>query len=289
MASRKTGAFGVLLLIVFSIAGFILELAGWILLIALLLLLAAMCVPVRLNVRYEPEVTLSIRYLFLNFYPVGEKPPEKPRGIFLRALAAVGKFLLGVLYYIKTAVSAVFGWIKKGFAWIRSKIRRKPKKKPVKPAQPKNSKKKQSFFGSLREQRGFFGALKFFADAGKMLGGAAGRIYRGIRIDRLTLHVSISGDDAAETAINYGRICSAAFPALSYLLSSTRGYDPASPETKDIEIIPDFAGEGIKIFFIGEFTFFPILMVGNLLWAVIKFAVSQIKITSKLKKEKSGE
>ena len=75
-------------MIVFRIAGFILKLAGWILLIALLLLLAAMCVPVRLNVRYEPEVTLSIRYLFLNFYPVGEKPPEKPRGIFLRALAA---------------------------------------------------------------------------------------------------------------------------------------------------------------------------------------------------------
>ena len=64
---------------------------------------------------------------------------------------------------------------------------------------------------------------------------------------------------------------------------------PFEQHMQDIEIIPDFAGEGIKIFFIGEFTFFPILMVGNLLWAVIKFAVSQIKITSKLKKEKSGE
>ena len=44
---------------------------------------------------------------------------------------------------------------------------------------------------------------------------------------------------------------------------------------------------GIKIYFIGEFTLFPILMIGNLLRGVIKFAVAQIRYTSKLKKEKS--
>ena len=107
------------------------------------------------------------------------------------------------------------------------------------------------------------------------------RIYRGIKIDRLVLHASISGEDAADTAIQYGRICAGTFPALSFLLSHTRGYDPASPRTKDIEIVPDYAGDGIKIYFIGEFTAFPILMIGNLLWAVIGFAVTQIKISLK--------
>ena len=145
--------------------------------------------------------------------------------------------------------------------------------------------KKQSFFGALKEQRGFFGALQFFADAGKRLGGAVAKIYRGIRIDRLVLHASVSGEDAADTAILYGRICAGAFPALSFLLGSTRGYDPTSPRTRDIEIVPDYAGEGIRIYFIGKFTVFPILMVGNLLWAVIRFAVAQFKISSKNKKE----
>ena len=276
-------------MIVLKILGILLKIIGILLLIILLLLLVAMCIPVHLHVRYEPDVTLRIRYLFLKFYIMGEKPSQKPPGIISRVCLAIGRFLLTVLYGIKTAVSGVFRGIKKGFAWIKSKIRRKPKPKKKKPSAPKEPEKKQSFFGALKEQRGFFGALKFFADAGKMLGGAVAKIYRGIRIDRLVLHAAISGDDAADTAIQYGRICAGAFPALSFLLSSTRGYDPANPKTRDIEITPDYAGEGIKIYFIGEFTLFPIRMVGNLLWAVIKFAVSQIRLTSKLKKEKSKD
>ena len=274
-------------MIVLKIIVILLKIIGWLLLIILLALLAAMCVPVHLHVKYEPEVTLRVRYLFMKFFILGEKPEKKPPGVFRRVLASVGRFLLTVLYYVKTATNAVFRWIKKGFGWLKSQIRRKPKKK--KPAAPRKvpEEKKQSFFGALKEQRGFFGALKFFADAGRMLGGAAARIYCGIKIDLLVLHASISGDDAADTAIQYGRICAGAFPALSFLLSNTRGYDPVSPRTKDIEIIPDFAGEGIRIYFIGEFTVFPILMIGNLLWAVIRFAVAQIKLTSRYRKEKS--
>ena len=278
-----------MLLIVLKIIGFLLKLIGWLLLIILLVLLAAMCIPVHLEVKYEPEVTLRLRYFFLRFYILGEKPPAKPPGIIRRALAVVGRFLLTVLYGVRTAVSAVFRWIRKGLARLKSRFRRKPRPKQKKTSQPKEQEKKQSFFGALREQRGFFGALQFFADAGKMLGGAAAKVYRGVRIDRLVLHAAITGEDAADTAIQYGRICGAAFPALSFLLSNTRGYDPASPRTKDIEIVPDFAGEGVKIVLIGEFTLFPILMVGNLLWAVIRFAFAQIKLTSKLKKDKSQD
>ena len=270
-------------MVVLKILGFLLKLIGWLLLIILLVLLAALCIPVHLHVKYEPEVTLRLRYLFLKFYILGEKPPAKPPGLIRRALAAAGRFLMTVLYGVRVAVSAVFRWIKKGFSRIKSKFRRPKKKKPA-AVRKKPEEKKQSFFGALKEQRGFFGALQFFADAGKMLGGAVARIYRGIKVDRLVLHASISGEDAADTAIQYGRICAGAFPALSFLLSHTRGYDPASPRTMDIEIVPVYAGDGIRIYFIGEFTVFPILMLGNLLWAVIRFAVAQIRITSKNKK-----
>ena len=270
-------------MIVLKIIGLLLKIVGWLLLIVLLLLLTALCIPVHLYVSYEPEVTVRLRYLFLKFYIAGEKPRKKPPGLIKRALAAIGKFLLKVLHCIKSAVSAVFQWIGKGFKWLKSRLG-KPKKKKSAVPRKKPEEKKQGFFGALREQRGFFGALKFFADAGKALGGAVGRIYHGIRINRLVLHASVSGDDAADTAIKYGRICAGAFPALSFLLGSTRGYDSSSSRTNDIEIIPDYAGEGIRIYFIGEFTAFPILMSGNLLWAVIKFAAAQLKISSKSKK-----
>ena len=270
-------------MVVLKIIGLLLKIIGWLLLIILLLVLAALCVPVHLHAKYEPEITLRLRYLFLKFYILREKPPAKPPGIIRRALTAAGRFLMTVLYGIKTAISAVFGWIKKGISRLTS-IFRKPKKKKPAPARKKPEEKKQSFFGALKEQRGFFGALQFFADAGRMLGGALARIYRGIRIDRLVLHVSVTGEDAADTAIQYGRICAAAFPALSFLLGNTRGYDPASPRTKDIEIVPDYAGAGIQIYCIGELTVFPILVIGNLLWAVIRFAAAQIKISLKNKK-----
>ena len=276
----------VLLLLVLKIFGFLLKIIGILLLIIILLLLAAMCIPVHLEFKYEPDITLRIRYLFVKYTAIGEKPPQKPPGMIRKVFSAIGRFMLTVLYGIKTAISVVFRGIKKGFAWIKSKIRRKPKPRKKKLSEPKEPEKKQSFFGALKEQRGFFGALLFFAEAGKKLGGAVAKVYRGIRINRLVLHAAISGDDAADTAIQYGRICAGAFPALSFLLSNTRGYDPANPKTKDIEITPDYAGEGIKIYFNGEFTLFPILMVGNMLWAVITFAFSQIKLTSKLKKEK---
>lgn len=288
IASRQAARFwGGLLLIVLKIIGILLKIIGWLLLIVLAVLLTAMCIPVHLSVKYEPEVTLRIRYLFLKFCLMGEKPPEKPPGFLRRALATVGRLLLTMLNGIGAGISAVFRWIGKGFRWLKGRLRRKPKPKKRKPAPQKKPEKKQSFFGSLREQRGFFGALRFFADAGKMLGGAVAKVYRGIRIDRLALHAAIAGEDAADTAIKYGRICAGAFPALSFLLSQTRGYDPASPRTKDIEIVPDYAGEGITIYFVGEFTLYPIRMVGNLLWAVIKFAVAQIRLTARLKKNKN--
>ena len=271
-------------MIILKILLILLKIIGWLLLILLSLLLTAMCIPVHFYIQYEPEVTLRLRYLFLRFYIMGERPPEKPPGFFCRALAAVGRFLLATLHLTASAVSGVLRMIKKGFVRLKS-VFRKPKKKPA-AVRKKPGKKKQSFFGGLKEERGFFGALAFFADAGKKLGGAVARMYRGVKIDRLTLHAAISGEDAAETAIQYGRLCAGAFPALSFLLSNTRGYDPANPQTNDIQITPDYAGDGITLYFIGEFTFFPILMIGNLLRGVMQFAVGQIKISSKLKKKK---
>ena len=278
-------------MIVLKIIGFLLKIIGVLLLIILLILLAAMCVPVHLCVRYEPDVTVRIRVLFFRYTLVGE-PEEsgKPPGLFRRFFSAVGRVVALIFRGMKWIFSTVFNQLKTVLAWVRKKIRRKPKRrnhatqKPQKPAQKENG-----FFRTLFEQRGIVGAFRFFLDIGKALGGTMVRIYRGIKVDRLVLHVSVSGEDASDTAIQYGRICSAAFPALSFLLGHTRGYDPLNARTKDIEIVPDFAGEGIDIYLIAELTLFPILIVGNALSAVIRFVVAQIKITSKYKSKKNDK
>ncbi len=275
-------------MIILKIIGSLLKFIGILLLAVLILLLAVLCVPVGLRVKYEPEVTFGIRWLFIRYDFIGGDDAEsKPPGRFRRLLARVWELikliLAGIVWLISQAVAAV----KRFFAFVKRQWRKvfKPKPKKKKRPAPKEEEPKPpepSFFGALREQRGFFGALKFFVDLGKALGGSLVRIYRGVAVDEFILRVRITGEDAADTSIKYGQICSGAFPALSFLLEHTRHY---TPKMSDIEITPDFGGEGIRVTFVGAFTVYPILVVGHLLWAVIKFAVSQIMITFKNKSQ----
>lgn len=275
-------------MIILKIIGSLLRFIGILLLVLLLLLLAVLCVPVELRVKYEPDVTFGIRWLFIRHDFVGgeeteQKPPGRLRRFFSRVWELIKLMAAGLVWLVSQAVAAV----RRFFVFVKRQWRRvfKPKpKKKKRPAQEEDEPEppEPSFFGALREQRGFFGALQFFVDLGKALGSSLVRIYRGVAVNEFVLRVSITGEDAADTAVKYGKICSGAFPALSFLLGHTRHYAPKMP---DIEITPDFGGEGIRIVFSGDFTVYPILMAGHLLWAVIKFAVSQIMITFKNKSQ----
>lgn len=118
-------------MIVLKIFGFLLKIIGVLLLIIILLLLAAMCVPLHLEIKYEPDVTFRIRYLFIHYTLAGEPLPQKPPGIIRKALAAAGRWLVMLLVLIRELLSAIFRELKKSFAWIRSRlgIGRKPKKR----------------------------------------------------------------------------------------------------------------------------------------------------------------
>ena len=268
-------------MLVFKIIVVLLKIIG----ILLLILLAAMCVPVHLGVLYEESVVVRIRYLFVKYtFDGGEQSggttpsdqSENPPSKLQTALLMVAGFFVWLFETVKNGILTLIRYIKRGIAALKKKFRKnlKPKKKKSTSDTEKPKKKqKQSLFGTLREERGFWGAVQFFVELGKALGGAMVRIYRGVAIDKFTLRAAIAGEDAADTAIKYGEVCSAAFPALSFLLVNARRY------TQDIEITPDFGGDGMPITFDGEFVIYPILVLVHLLGAVLKFIVLQIKIT----------
>lgn len=278
-------------MIILKIIGVLLKIIG----VILLILLAAMCVPVHLGVRYDTSVTVRIQYLFIKYtfdgqsngQDGGQPPsdePEKPPGKLKMLLMMVLGFFVWIFEAVKNLVIAIAKLVKRGVTALKKKFRpySKPKKKKsgADGGKAKQDKKKQSLFGTLREERGFWGAVQFFADIGKALGGAMVRIYRGVSVDKFTLRAAVSGEDAADTAIKYGEVCSAAFPALSFLLINARRYE------QDIEIAPNFACDGNQIDFDGEFVIFPILVLMHLLGAVGRFLVLQIKITLQSKKDK---
>ena len=92
----------------------------------------------------------------------------------------------------------------------------------------------KGLFGFLKETYGFSTAvkkvLKLFYD---MLAHIK-ILLRHIKVKNIRLLIVVSGDDAASTAIEYGKVCSAAYPVIAFL-DCFRGID-----FKKIDIVSDF-------------------------------------------------
>lgn len=100
--------------------------------------------------------------------------------------------------------------------------------KPKKPKNPNNP------FKNFYNNKGIDGIVELINNTMSSLGGFFGRILRKLKIDELFLDVLVSGDDAAETAINYGKRCTEIFPALGYIYSSMR------VGKYNVNVYPDF-------------------------------------------------
>ena len=65
---------------------------------------------------------------------------------------------------------------------------------------------------------------------------------RHIRLKTFSLEIAVSTEDAAETAVQYGKVCSAVYPAASVVVSSTA----CSQYTVDIRPDFDSGSSGIR-------------------------------------------
>ena len=95
--------------------------------------------------------------------------------------------------------------------------------------------KAQGLFDFLKEKYGFFGAVKkllvFFKDILTHIK----KLLSHIKIKNINVKITVSGEDAASTAIEYGKVCSAVYPVLSFLDSFEK------IEFKKIDINSDFS------------------------------------------------
>lgn len=101
------------------------------------------------------------------------------------------------------------------------KISEKPKKEKHKPQKTQSEPQKQDalskrIFKTLKEKKGFIGAVKEILNFLKTCLSHTKQLLRYIKVDAICLNISYGSFDAAETAVNYGKICSAAYPVLSF-------------------------------------------------------------------------
>ncbi len=122
---------------------------------------------------------------------------------------------------------------------------KKPKKQNThKKAQTKTeTKKEKNFFEKLRDKKGFVGAVKeVFAFAKDCLVPLK-RFLRFVKFCDIRLFIAVSGVDAAQIATNYGLVCSAVYPTLSFI------ENVANCKYKSIDVKSDFENKESNLTF----------------------------------------
>lgn len=130
----------------------------------------------------------------------------------------------------------------------KAKKEEKKKKKPEK-EKPQEEKKeedkpsepKKNIFKEFYENQGFGATVELIQTAAAQLGGFMGRIYRAFVIENLKLLLKVSsGDDAAQNAIKYGKVCSAVYPSMGFICSNMK------VKKYEVNVVPDFISQENK-------------------------------------------
>ncbi|MBQ9355373.1 MAG: DUF2953 domain-containing protein [Clostridia bacterium] len=119
---------------------------------------------------------------------------------------------------------------------------KKEKKEKTKPQDTENETQKEqkkenklvNTFKNKKEESGIVGAVRYFGEIVKIILGKLVWFLKKLKFDHIRLNLSVSSEDAADTAIMYGTVCTALYPILSLITSN------ASVKYKEINISADF-------------------------------------------------
>lgn len=130
--------------------------------------------------------------------------------------------------------------------------------------------KQKGIFEVLKEKRGFVGAVKEIFSFMKNCIEPSKRFLRFVNFKKVRLYISVVGEDAAKTAVDYGLACSAVYPTLSCL------EELANVSYKKIDVKADFEGKESELEFslkIKSFAIFIIIFAVKIFDEYKKFSV----------------
>lgn len=142
---------------------------------------------------------------------------------------------LKVLFYKKTLVPPPPKHEKKK---KKEKPAKKPKKEEKKTEPAEEEPKKKSYLSKLREKKGLSGVVSLLTELARIACGALKGLFSHIVIHRLNVGIALNSGDAASTAVTYGKLCSAVYPAVNIIAAATVCKD------YNVTIEPVFDAEG---------------------------------------------
>ncbi len=103
-----------------------------------------------------------------------------------------------------------------------------PKKSAKKKADTKKKKKQEEKPSKWQELTAMFredgpaATLHYLCELAKLAGQAVGRLLKAVTVDRLSMELLVATGDPADTAVRYGQVCAALYPALAGIESRVR-------------------------------------------------------------------
>lgn len=205
--------------------------------------------------------------------------------IFLGIIA----FFVIVLSVRITVNGEFFDEFRLNVKWLFLKIDILPAKKKDKPKKekaPKEKKekpvteevteetpveKKENIFVKFYNNQGFDGVIQLISNVGKALGKLMHSFRKHIILNELYLWMTVTGGcDAAETALEYGRVCQTVFPVMSFICTNL------TVKKYDIEIEPDFLGSKNTAQFAFSVSVRPIFLLNALIVLVFRLLVKVV-------------
>lgn len=202
---------------------------------------------------------------------------------FLIILLSV-KFVITVHYEDDITVS--LGWLFLKFNLLPMKEKEKKPKKEKKEKKPEENsevipepkEKKDNMFVRFYRNRGVSGVVQLLKDAAKALGGGFKRMGRAFLFEELFVSMTVGAGDSAQTAIKYGKVCSALYPSLGFICSNMKVKD------YKVNVLADYCGEKTTVEFVTKTAFIPralinagIALVFSLLKQLLKVVISNNK------------
>ena len=231
---------------------------GWIVILAILAFFYLISlIRFKFIIEYNDELKMDVRIMHFIRIPISPKKEKKTK------LSR---------YTPKAVAKREQKQLEKEAKKEQKKIEKKQKK------QEKKQRKKEHPEEFKKPKRSLADNISLIADVVKVF---FSRFFKHFRIDFSRIHISIVGEDAAQTAILYGVICQ----SVSYLLEIMKAIKTISPpDLSDVSVTPDWIGEktqvDIKIAFsmrVGNV--FDIL--GRVIWRAITHLFHDMKKQNK--------
>lgn len=165
----------------------------------------------------------------------------------MTAIIVIGVILLILFALAITKISLYIAYDEKfkasvsvfGITLYSTERQGKPDTK-VKEQTANKNKKKDSIIKTIYEQKGLKYTIELASDLLRTVFGRLLWLVRRIKIRNFMLSLSVVGDDAADTAVKYGAICSVIYPLLAFL-DTVLDF-----KAKRIDVNADFEGKDIE-------------------------------------------